>query len=715
MAKVREVRFFTIQQAMDNLAAIMAIDLENPPKLGILQKYRLVTEADQTGPHEIFWLSGEGTEPIFEILDMTFHTIHRHFVNLLESSEVNWDDPKVRKGVQALAVLAGEAAHKMNEYLAIRLGKPLAQKIEERPSYQELEFFYQHRFQSFLKGGGESWKQDWEENEEAAGLTYSKTGLKDFEVVKRDLEYELFMIRNQDANSYFNEPLLQNIKLVCDFDPTKGLLEDDPLLRLRALQDRDVQASAQQILHECQDLIRVFYQKASKIIPEISFAKELSMALTALMLTSNPRNLIQNSSGKSSLDYFHDFHGFLRGALNSDECQKYIAYPPEKGDKIPHLLLNLAYGLSKSFFERLGGIRQEVVGLIHRCMRKGEEKNRKTAIKGESFCSQLLIEDNRYRAYLDQFPNGPLFKILDLVRTHNPDEMVFDPILQDNFPQKICDLLVGSQKVSILRLPCPTRQQFINKAPIDNEFCAFLRALGSQKKKGKHLLINLQDRTSWQEYARSRSMELLQKSAEFNETIATVTLPKNTDFYYQNSEYLNSNIAKDFIEQFKAQVLSGEDCGYFFPSEVPIQGFMDKALPLIHKVFFESKSNLTRQNREDFVEIFYQLLILKLIEVIEPDSLSFTCKDAVDTGAAQLAIFAGLVFVMNDRLDKEGDFLRWILYAPALFVRERAIDPERLDRALCVLDRFNECKDLASALSGLYQPKFLKNISLKHF
>ena len=269
MARVRELKFFTIQQAMDNLAAIMAIDLEQMPRLGVVQQYKLVTDADEAGLHEVAWLSGEGSETICQILDMTFQTIHRHFVNLLESSEVNWDDPKVRKGVQALAVLAGEAALKMDQYLEIRLGKPLTTKIEERPSYQELQFFYQHRFQNFLKGGGESWKQDWEENEESAVLDYSKTGLKDFEAVKRDHDYELFMIRNEDGNPYFNDPLVQNIKLVCDFDPEKGVLEEeDPLLRLRSIQDRDLQASAMQMLRECHDPIYLFYEKAVKILPE---------------------------------------------------------------------------------------------------------------------------------------------------------------------------------------------------------------------------------------------------------------------------------------------------------------------------------------------------------------------------------------------------------------------------------------------------------------
>ena len=87
---------------MDNLAAIVSIDLDSLPRLGIIQRHRLVTDVGEIGPHEVAWLSGEGVDPILEIIDKTYYTIHQHLVALLESNEVNWDDPKVRKGIQSM-------------------------------------------------------------------------------------------------------------------------------------------------------------------------------------------------------------------------------------------------------------------------------------------------------------------------------------------------------------------------------------------------------------------------------------------------------------------------------------------------------------------------------------------------------------------------------------------------------------------------------------
>lgn len=719
MAKTKEVKILSMQVAMDNLAAVVGIDLENPPRLGIILTYRLVTDADEIGPHEIVWLSGEGSEAILEILDMTFFTIHQHLVSMMESTEVNWDDPKVYKGVEAMVTLAGDAAQKMNSYLEFRLDEELTTKVEERPSYQELHFFYHNRF--IQKSGKESWSEEWDENEESSLLDLSKSGLKDFETVKRDLQYELFSIRNESGKPYFSAGLLRNIKLAC-FDIGKAVsFEEDPLLRVRAIEDRDLQTSAEQILTECSLMIADFF-KMRKKLKDVALAQYLNMALMGLFLAANPRNLIQNTSGKSSISYFRDFHIYLRRAMNSDEYQKYIAYPPEEDDKIADVLLQLAHGLSQAIFYRRGGVRQEAIGLIHRCSRKGEEADRKTAIKGDTVWNRLLIEDEKFRSLLAQFPNGPLFKILDLIREEESELMMFDPLLQENLPLKVFEIEGPSKRVHVIRTPCPTRQALIHKATIVEEFRGLLRAYGSMKPHKKHLMINLQDRTSWQEFARCQGMEKLQKNAEFSGELSVVTLPKNTDFYYQISEYMNNNEASDFLVQFKAQLASPEECGFFFPSVLSGKdwtAFTDHALSFIHEQVFDGKSTLTRRHREDFIEVFYQLLVLKCIELIQPNSISFSCKDAIDTGAGALGGFFGFLQILSGDMEEEVDFLRWLLYTPALFIRERSIDPERFNRTIAALERIDTAVQgkgdkFQKELGKLYQPKFLKALQVNN-
>jgi hypothetical protein len=718
MAKGKKKRILSIQEAMDNLAAITGIDLDALPRLGIIHGKRLVTDVDEIGPYEVAWLSGEGAEPLLEILDETFQGVYYHLMTLLEGHEVNWDDSKVRQGIASMVALASDAADKMDVYLTLRLGKPLSQKIKERQSYQELTFFFHNRFAKKMAGENESWSEDWDEeksiNETASLLELSGTGLKDFEAVRRDQNYELFAIRNEDREPYFNAALLKDIKLALFEAGPEVEFEEDPLLRIRALVDRDLQASARQILSECETSITAFYKVAKKT-SEINLAQALGMALTALFLASNPHNLLQNTSGKSSLQYFCDFQTNLRRAINSSDYQKLSAYPPTKEDKIPTLLLQLAHGLSRAFFTRPGGIKQEAIGFLHRCMRKGEEKEKRKLRKGETIWNQLLIDDEELRSLLKHFPNGPLFKILDVIREEEEEPRGFDPLLQGNFPQKTCTCLVQDKEVDLLRIPSPTRQMTIDKVVVAEEFRGFLRS-----KSKPHLMIHLQDRLSWQEQARSQCLEKLQKNAEFSGRLIVVTLPKHSDFYHQNNEYLNSTSALEFILQFKEQLAMGETAGFFFPSELKderFREFIDGTLPLIHHTFFHGEEKLSRPSRQDFIEIFYQLLTLELLDRYHPGSMSFTCKDAIDTGAAATAAFVGFVQILDgkiesDQMHKEIDFLRWLFYMPALFIRERAIEHGVLSRAVSALSHIKESHK--KEFSKLYPSHVLKGLSIQH-
>jgi hypothetical protein len=549
----------------------------------------------------------------------------------------------------------------------------------------------------------------------------SKNGLKEFEMVKRDQEYELFMIRNEDGKTYFTPALLRNIKMVCFEVGEEVSFEEDPLLRVRAMEDRDLQASAKQILLDCERVIEDFYKEA-KHLEDVALAQYLSMAILALFLAANPRNLIQNTSGKSSLDYFQDFHQFIRRAMNSAEYQKFIAYPPDATDVVSHHLLHMTHFLCRAFFYRLGGVKQESIGLLHRCMRKGGEGNPKTILKGESIWSQFMIDDEQFRSLLKAFPNGPLFKILDLMQEEEVELMTFDPMLQGNLPQSVGFLEVKGKKIELLRMPSPTRQSMINKAALAEEFLGLLRAYGAYSPKKKHLIINLQDRTSWKEFARCSVLEKLQHNAEFCDQLVVMTLPKHTDFYYQNSEYLSVNDAEDFIEQFREQLRSSQECGFFFPTQLSKQEFMnfaEAAFSLIHAQVFNGQKNLTRRNREDFIEFFYQLLILKMIDTIQPDSISFSCKDAIDTGATSLGMFFGFVELLKGDIAAQIDYLRWLFYMPALFIRERAVDPERLTRILAALEQFDSALakqdgTFVKALSSLYSAHLIKTLEVRH-
>ena len=190
------------------------------------------------------------------------------------------------------------------------------------------------------------------------------------------------------------------------------------------------------------------------------------------------------------------------------------------------------------------------------------------------------------------------------------------------------------------------------------------------------MLINLQDKTSWRDTARCTALEGVQKNVEFNKSSRSF-LAKDTPFYYQIKEYASKSNAAEFI----ATLVHNNNLPHLKP-------FIDSITKAIHKHFFGKNDTLNRREREDFIEIFYLFLSLKVLDLASPNTASFTCKDGVDTGAAQTAAFYAFLKLLKSEFTTkpELDYFRWLLYAPALFVRERAIDQERLNRMLSALE-----------------------------
>jgi len=130
---------------------------------------------------------------------------------------------------------------------------------------------------------------------------------------------------------------------------------------------------------------------------------------------------------------------------------------------------------------------------------------------------------------------------------------------------------------------------------------------------------------------------------------------------------------------------------------------------------------LTRKERLDFIEIFYQFFYLKIVELVNPRFLSFTCKDAIDTGEAVAVSFYVFLHLLSDPSSikkAEKDFILWMLYAPALLTRERAIDIQRFNRAISSLSLIHvemesDHQKIISSFSPLYKPNLFKKIIIK--
>lgn len=659
----------------------------------------------------------KGEMPKVEIIHGSFKAVYDYLQNIYKHDKEHLKEKEMQRGLQAMMQLAGEAAQKLNKCSA------LFAKIHGRPAFVSEEFeklqeFYLDkivkRFEEVLETE-EAWKEEWLYQEQSA-LDIERVGLKDLETVKKDHGYELFLIRDNEGKPYFNRNLLRHIRLVTDFDEIVVDKGEDPLLKIKLIVDKDLHATA----HDMRGLINLnpFCQHALKF-KEIEMINQLTKSVMALMLAGYERNMMQHASGKSSLFYMLDHLKYLRDALCNMDYAKTLSQDPYALDPLRRAFLKLVHELAFHLYTRdpmKGEAIQYIYDLIKRGSSEGKRSKKNTTYL--SFLNSLLESQGAIDHLLKKYPSGPLFKTLDIFQ----DEVVgFDPLLQDNYPCKLFHFKSVSGECLMLRHPAPVSQQQINTVHIIDEYLSFLRHISL--KKGKHLMVNLQNRTSWEEFARSEAVEKIQFDAEFAPCCVVVTLAKNTDFYHQADVYVDLHAAKSFIKQLQEQILAGPECGFFFPPSISVKDlgkFLGKLIPLIHKTFFGEKESLTRKNRLDFIEMVYFFLTFKLIEMVEPTYLSLMCKDSLDVGATMTAGFYLFLKIMSSEESfntEEQDFVLWMTFAPALLVRERVVDAQSLSREVSAVTVLLESlgedkKGIIKAFEALYAPKAFTKLSL---
>lgn len=682
----------TVLEAVDNLSHMAEVDLPLPaePKKPLL----LTEEQKLRRKDALSWQNPDFDAYNRERAKDTFVAIGKFLQNL---DKTQLKDEEVQRGVQAIMTLVNEAVQKIDNYTEIF--KRHGQSAADLHEYKDLTNIYLTKIVPILPKTVEpDWQGEW-----GAGLGEDKIGtvkggLRDLESIRSDNEYELFLIRKEDGHPFYNRSLLRHLQLVGQFDfmlrdPTR----ENPLARMPLLRDKIAHTAAREILDLAARPIEEFYKEALKY-KQIGFVLDLSKAVMALMLAANPRNLMHTALGKSSFHYYTDFQRYLRSAVTSKAYRRFLSHPPEQGDLFQQGLMHLTKVLCNAFFLKPLS-KKETITFIHSMIEKGarDRIEQKQTHSPLSLWNNLLDQDDNIRNLLQQHPNGPLLMTLRLF-TNEEQLRGFDALAQHNLTGSLYSL--GDCRC--IRLPSPTYQNFLQEAHIADEFIGFLRGQ-------KHLLINLQDRTSWQEIARCKALE-----EPPTESLVTATFPKNTDFYHQSGNYLEQNDAKAFKENLKQQIAGKEQCGFHFPPEIDITDFTHDAIETIHKIFFAGKEHLVHKNRLDFIEIFYWMLYLKLIELARPDSFSFTCKDGIDAGAAASAGIFAFLRMMNGPAQwtkEEKDFLLWMLYAPALLIRERAIDVQVLDRmtsALTIIAAEVEAhpKQVLEVLGKVYETSF---------
>lgn len=649
-------------------------------------------------------------------IEESFAVLHQYLKQVYENEKALLADSKMQRRLKAMVQIAEEAATNLEKYHDVFKG------AQEKPlkEFHDLYEFYLGKLAKKVEKAleeEEKWKKNWEEEKQEEDL--ERKSLKDLETVRKDVSYELFFIRDEEGRPYFNRNLLRHIALLGDFeDLLKAPAEKDPFLRARLILDKRSHLYAKGILLSLRPHLDAFYKEALKY-KEDKLVVSLLKSTMALMLAFNPRNLLTNTSSKSCVAYFNDFRNFLREAILNPEYKKYLHN--SHLEKVFQEALYLLNGFCKAFFTQEGKIDQDVIFLIQKLTHASKREPKPFTVASPlSFWHNLLADDEKMREGLKQYPNGPLMKAMD---NFHGDMLLdgFDPLFQDDLPSVLFKLSCGSYQVDIAKMPCPTKQHIINASEIAPEFIGFLEALKNPLAKGRMLLINVQDRTSWKESARCKALEKINKESRFNEVMTLISLPKEGSFYLQADDYYPDVEADVFIQQFIDQLDIQESSSFYFPVSLSqdMKTYAKKLSSEIHKIFFDKKAHLTRKNRLDFIEIAYLFLTLKAIFLVSPDIVCFCGKDGLDsvsTATASLYVFLHLL---------QGDFgsedhyktLQYFLYGDPLLIRERPLDSHRLHRLVSALSiihaQFIRDKQAAHKEVGKLLPKgFLDNLKL---
>lgn len=721
----------SILEAVENLSNIADMDIDD--KIGLLEDHVIVHGASEDETLEaIHWLEDKSEHQTEKVVEETYKAVLKYVKEFHSKEFARFYDQKNQDGIKKIMLLVGKASDKLNTYTHLFKGVHL-KGIEETQEYRQLNKFYNERIAidegekiSLIDLSRQERQLEARKHpqiEEDENTLKSKSFFLDVEKTKKDESYEFLFLQREDGSRFLEPNYYRNIKVACNFGEFVGKhIEHDPLATLNHWQDLSLHKSAIHILHKIRPFLKNFFSEALKY-KDMDIVASTNMAIMSLMLAANPKNRSHLNPAKGCSKYYQDFQHYLRNTITSFEYTKMRDFPPPNSSLFLHTLLTIINLLSWSFFHQnadLNSLSFVLDDLIEEGRVAVQKHQNKKSPKMGFF--QQLKEDYVYiQRFLMNYPVGPLFKTL-LELTEGQEDS-FDSYSTGNLPSEFQRMRWKDQEISILRLPSPTTQEMINKVHVAHEFSGLIDAFSGTKESRKHLLINLQDRTSWREIARATFLEKLPQDSHYANYLDTLTLSTSSDFYYQIGAYEGVSQAKEFVKQVIFH-LKSEETGYYFPKwmqEKLFNGFIESLIGKIHRFFFLGKATLSKEERQVFIEILYQFLILKSLEISQGTSLSFTCKDGLDSGSAQTMMFyTFLRLISGPELGaRDRQKMHLMLFAYPLIFRNRQVQSKDFLRVVQTLDYLettlkkhskNEFEKVFSPLyeGGLGQIDFIK-------
>jgi hypothetical protein len=672
-----------IVKAIETLTAIADLEVDSP--IAVAETHQIELQEIPVLYKTVHWLHQKNAERILDVVRDTYRVILSHIKRFYVGEYGKLIKHKSVEGIRTIMVLVGEAAKKVDKYNRVFFGTK-AQSIRESKELKDLVSFYQKKIAPIAAQETLSdWMQQLPQKViQDVALTTTKNYNQyflDMDSLVHDSDYELFFIKKDTGHRFFDDKLIRNIKLFYDFDE-RYVDSEQSLLGSEIKKWKAVlcQSISRNCVRHNWVLINSFFKLARSYKDEY-IVMNLYKALYALMLSAN-QGIIIHEHSKDSASYFLDFQRFLREIVASKDFQHLVAYPPSEGDDIHFLCMRVIEGLCYQVFTQ-PHMSKEFAELCEVLSIQGRneviDKEWLSTPANSPISRRMEIDMELLEQAIGKWHHLSIFNTIDTLKGMGAS-FGFDAWMCQNLPVKLFDLVVLGKPLSILRIPCPTTQTHVAHAALTEEFKAFIRA----KKEGRHLLIDLQDRTSWKDAARSLCLEEIQNKEEYFKQLCVVSMAKDGDFYTQVTRSSVYEPAAEFIKALCLEMKS-EKGSFFYPHKVMRQlttSFFEELAIAVHTLFFDSAQNLEPQQREEFLEFMHFFIQLKLIEIVAPTSLSFTCKDGIDTSSCNVSEFYILLKLFNERpfSEEEEEYLQMVLHTPAILFRGRVLSREKFAR-----------------------------------
>lgn len=600
-----------------------------------------------------------------ERIKNAFSTLDTYLQGLYGADQMLLKNHDYLASLKAVMVIASEAYDKLE--VVSRIFNKAKEDLGE-PEFNHLYDFYLKKINFKVEHvAGEVFRNAEEEQKRALSDTH---GIKNLEVIRKDTDYELFYIKDEEGLNHFSKNLLRHTQLLGTFDELFLVFQgEDPFIKLKFIEDRLKQKRALFIKNELSSKVDYFLKEAFRF-KKHPFIGLTSQMLVALSLASYPSLVMQNDPSKACFEYFNDFVGFISNLVVRPEFFKTSSDIEALADKGIISSQRFIAGVIDSLF-----LSKNEIVYVAEHLYQFVKKPIFEGFSPLSFFDKLLEFDKSLRALLMNFPSGPLMKALDFIKDVNKPT-IFRP-LNAHLPQSLFDIGYHDKVLSCVCMGSPTIQEDIKTAVIDPLFSIFVGHMSQ----GCNVIIDLEDPSNHNAKARTEALVGLS-----SDELVTSFIPRSGLLYNMMDIYAFVNNAEEFkallIEQFASEE------GHAYSNSMLFDKDVKDIINFIHETIFMKNKELELKDRLVFVEIFQLFMACALIHKYEASNLIVICKDGLDQSNVYLmGLYALIQMVNHEKLFDQDSFNFFVseIYGPALIVRDRAVFEDSIVRMLSAL------------------------------